>query len=365
MDNTIIFKAKPKVYECCYVDFDTVLYRAANMVQQNYINVTYKKSGKVKRFDGVSKFYGKKKSKNGGWIEEINIIREKKGQSSLSVLDFNIEELAELREVPKEYPNVVEWALSVIDFKVGTIKKTSNAETYVLGIGGASNFRYDAAHILPYKGNRKPKPILFEELKEAFLTKYKSKVSIARNSMEQDDEISIRGWESYNHYLKTGKHKYILAYIDKDLNSVPCPYFNYDKCEEGIVEPTIEDCARAFCSQLISGDLSTDNIQGLPNLSPEFCRKYGLPKSRGVGKATAIKALEGCETPVEMYTRVVEAYKSYYGIEAFSFISYRNERSQRTWFDMLKENALLLHMMRKPHERFNIEDTFKRMGISY
>lgn len=353
-------------YECCYVDFDTILYRAASGVQQNYILVTDKQERyPVQRFDGVSKFYGLGKSKEGGWIKEENERLVSQGFDKISSDEFEIETCAELKGLPPEYESHVDWAMTQIDFKVGDIKKTCGADKYVLGIGGQSNFRYEAAHILAYKEKRKAKPILFAELREAFINKYKSKVSIARDGMEQDDEISIRGWESYFHYIKTGKHKFVLGFVDKDLLMVPCPSFNYDKCEEGIREPTIEDCARAFCIQLLCGDLGTDNIQGLPNLSVDFCAKYNLPKPRGVGKATALKILENCTTPREMYEMVVEAYQSYYGKEPFEFTSFRNEVSTRTWLDMLKENALLLHMMRKANERYDIEETFKRLNVDY
>lgn len=360
--NTNVPSAKEAKYECCYVDFDTVLYRAASSVQQNFINVTYKPTGKVKRFDGVSKFYGLGK-KIGGWLGERNAEREAKGLTPWGLEEFEIEEAAELKEVPPDYENIIDWAMSQIDIKVGDIKRYSEAATYVLGIGGKSNFRYDAAHILAYKGKRKAKPILFEELREAFIDKYKSKVMIARDGMEMDDEVSCKGWESYREFLKTGKHKYVIAYLDKDLNMIPCPSFNYDKCEEGITTPTIEDCARAFTSQLISGDLSTDNIQGLPNITEGFAKKHGLPKPRGIGKATALKLLEDCNTPKEMYTRVVEAYQDYYGLEPLKFTSHRGIESERNWLDMLRENALLLHMMRKPDERFDIAETLKRMEI--
>lgn len=353
-------------YECCYVDFDTVLYRAAAGVQQNYILVTHKDNKyPVQRFDGVSKFYGLAKDHSGGWIGVENERLTLEGKETISWGEFEIESLAELKEIPSEYNSHVDWAMTQIDYKVGDIKKTSQAKNYILGIGGNSNFRYDAAHILPYKGKRKCKPMLFEELREAFINKYKSKVLISPEGMEQDDVVSIKGWQSYYHFLKTGEYKYIISYIDKDLDMVPCPRFNYDKCEEGISVPTIEECARAFCVQIICGDLATDNIQGLPNLSEDFCKKYGLPKPRGVGKATAIKVLEGCVTPKQMYERVIEAYKAYYGEESFEFTSFRAEVSKRTWLDMLRENALLLYMMRKKDERYDIEETFKRLEICY
>lgn len=353
------------LYKCCYIDFDTVLYRSSKSVQKSSILVTHNEEGWSKQFDGVSKFYGLGNTKAKGWIGEENVKREQEGKPLYDVSQFTIENIEELNPELGSHKNILMSAMDLIDYRVGAIKKVCNADKYVLGIGGNSNFRYEAAHILPYKGKRVAKPIIFEELREAFIKKYGSKVSIARDGMEQDDEISIRGWESYFHSLKTGSHKYVLGFIDKDLLMVPCPSFNYDKPEDGITIPTIEDCARMFCSQLLSGDKSTDNIQGLPDLSKEFRTKYSIGQHKGVGKATALKVLEGCNSPVEMYNRVVEAYKSFYGVSSFEFTSHRGEVSQRIWLDMLRENALLLHMMRKPNERYDIEETFKRLGVDY
>jgi hypothetical protein len=361
-------ESEPPEFEMCYTDFDTVLFRCAKSLQKDYIIVTHNASGKTKEFDGVSKFYGLGKAKNKGWIGEQNVIRQEKGLPSLSVDDFTIETASRLIECPDPNLSLIEYGLQQLDFKVGAIKKTSRAADYRLGIGGLlPNFRYDAAHILPYKGERKAKPLLFLELRDAFITKYKSKVQIARDGLEQDDEISIIGWESYKHFLKTGKHKYVLAYVDKDLNSVPCPSFNYDKVEEGITYPDINECARAFCIQTLCGDKSTDNIQGLPNIGVEFAKKYNLGKPKGIGKATAIEILKDCTTPKEMYERVIEAYKGYYGVEPFSFTSHRGEVSERTWLDMLRENAILLYMCRTYDEagKYDIEQTFKRMKIDY
>lgn len=355
---------QPKTYELCVVDADTILFEAAKALQENSIIVTHNKSGKRKQFPGVQKFYGtSRKAKDGGWIGDTNLERVEKGLPPLTVDDFTIEEYAELVE-PEVGMTLIEMGLRSIAFSVGTVKKTMDADKYVLVIGGKGNFRYDAAQIMPYKGKRKEKPILFAELREAMIDQYKSKVMIARDGLEADDEVSIMGWESYKQFTKTGKHKYIIAFCDKDLKSIPCPYFNYKKPQEGITIPDIFDCAKHFAIQCLMGDKSTDNIPGLPNVSKEFGKKYGVG-CRGVGYATAEKILEGCTTPKQLYEVVCEAYKSYYGEDPFEFTSFRGDVSTRTWIDMLKENAILLYMNRTFEEvgKYDISQTLKKMGV--
>ena len=356
--------SKTPTYEKAYIDFDTVLYRAAKSVQQETILVSHIPTGDNFSFSGVTEFRGRKKYEDGGWIYEQNLLRKDQNLPLYKREDFVVTPIQALKDVPADKDNLVEWAMELIDYKVGAIKKAMDSETYVLGIGGATNFRFEAAHIKPYKGQRPPKPLIFESLREAFVQKYKNKVSVSREGMEQDDEISIRGWESYFHHQRTGKWKYVLGYIDKDLIMTPCPHWNYDKAEEGIVVPTINECCLAFCCQLLTGDVA-DNIQGLPDIPNSLREEYGIRKGKGCGKETALKLLGGCSSPVEMFTNVVVAYKAYYGLEPFLFVSHRGVEMERTWLDMLKENALLLYMMRKPHERYDIENTFKRLGVEY
>lgn len=347
-------------YKMCHVDADTLLFRAAKSCQKDFIIVMHKETGWKQRFDGVSKFYGLKRSRDGGWIGEQNTIREKQGKHLISVDDFNIEECAELVDSEEV---VLEKALMMVDVTVGRIKKTSNAEDYRLYIGGTGNWRYDAANILPYKGNRKPKPIFFLEVKEAMMKKYKNKIVIVDNA-EVDDKIGEIGWQNFLNFRKTGKWGDVLSYIDKDLKMIISPHFNYDKCEEGIEINTPEEAARWFCLQLLTGDKNTDNIQGLPNLSPEFQSKYELRKCRGLGKETALKLIEG-KSIKEAFEIVVEAYKSYYGNDKHKLLTFRGETLEYTWLDFLRENALLLWMRREPNEMYNIEDTLKRLNIKY
>lgn len=355
----------PKTYEMCWVDADTILYQAAVQLQENYITVTHKASGRKKEFKGVKEFYGLGKAKNKGWIGEQNKVREEKGQPLLSVDDFEIEQCARLIEPPNVGQSLIEYGLQLVGFKVGEIKKVMDAEDYRMCIGGGRNFRYDIAKIVPYKNTRTDKPLMLSELREAFLDTYHKRAILVESRIETDDFVSMRGWESYAHFLKTGKHKYVLAFLDKDLNQIMCPRLNYMKCEEGITVPTIMDCAKAYVTQMFTGD-SIDTIPGLPNVSKEFAQKYGVTQ-RGVGKATAEKILQGCATPKELYERVVEAYKSYYGEEPFEFTAHDGEKSMRTWLDMLRENAALLYMCRTESDigTYDIQKTLDKLGVAY
>lgn len=349
-------------YECIKVDFDTVLYRSATALQQDYILVKHKPSGFEQEFRNKTAFYGHHLKKEGGWLGSKNAELKSKGKRELKLDEFEIHELSRLHP---DIENHIEYGLEQIDMFVGFLKKQKLAKEYTLLIGGKDNFRYGVAKILEYKGNRGEKPILFSELREAFVNKYKNYVEII-NGREVDDAMASYGLDNYRDYLSTGKWKYILAYVDKDLDMIYSPSFNYDNIEKGIREPTPLDCIKSYCSQLIAGDLSTDNIQGLKFLPEEITTKYGIRKSKGVGKATAEKLFEGVEKVKECFEIVVECYRAFYGDDEFEFESWNGETSVRTWKDMLQETALLIRMHpEKDPLTYNILDTLDKLGIQY
>lgn len=351
---------KQTEFDLMIVDADTALFRAAKFIQEDYIVVTHKSSGRTLEFANKTLFWGHWKKKAGGELSKIN---EKRGEKDLPPFlpeEFEIEELARLSPEIKDH---LEEAEKSFDYFIGHIKKIANCKDYHLYIGGDYNFRYDIAHILKYKGERKEKPILFEEVRDLILKKYKNKITICEG-VEADDQLSVLGAENYKHFRKTGEWKYLLCYIDKDIKMVISPHINPDK-EEGIIFNTPLEAARCYCSQLISGDLGTDNILGLPNLSEEVQEKYSLRKSKGVGVATALKLLEGAESIKELFERVVEAYRGYYGADITVFTSHRGEEIGYSWLDFLQENAMLLYMHHSDHTKYQISDTLDKLGVDY
>lgn len=361
------FKVKPKnkkfilegEFDKIIADWDTPLYTASKSVQEDYILVRYKGRGKAVEFTNQTEFWGHWKKKEGGWLKKRNEEQIEKGLKPFDPLDFEIEECARLHEGI----DPMKEAMEAFDREVGKLKKAIKADDYILCIGGEGNFRYGEAHIQPYKGNRKEKPLFFQELKEAVITKYKNHIEVV-DEEEADDRLGQYGRENYQHYKKTGRWKYVLAYLDKDLDMIISPSFNYSNIEAGITYTTEFEAAKAFCVQLLCGDKSVDNIQGIGDITKELREKYGLAKRKGVGKATAIDFLKGCRTIKELFGRVVEAYKAFYE-KPITFVSHRGEEKTYSWLDFMQENAILLFMRQEKDQRYSVKDTLDKLGIEY
>ena len=344
-------------YKTVYLDSDTPLFQAAKSVQTDYIIAKHTTNGWSKRFKNKTELWGHHSKKEGGWLADRNI---KNPDDVWLPDDLEIEELAELS---KDITDHLDYAFMQFNSFIGKIKRWDFAEDYVLVIGGEGNFRYDAAQIQPYKGLRKDKPLLFHEVKQKIIQQYKNKVVLANNE-EADDVISAYAWQNYLNYRKAGVWRDVISFCDKDINMCPSPRFNYNDREPVIYIPTIDECALAFCSQMLSGDL-TDNIAGLPNFTEEMQDKYEMGKTRGIGAATANRFLRTCKTPKEMYERVTEAYKSYYGVEKKEVVGFRGNKLMYNYLDYMNEWAVLLWMKRSPDDQFNIRERLTLMGIEY
>lgn len=347
-------------YQLLIVDSDTPVFNAANLQQESYIVVTHKDTGWSQEFKNVTAFYGRGKDKNKGWIGEQNAKRDEDKQ--ISWKDFEIEKKVRLLEDVEDH---VEAGVQYFDMFIGGIKSLKLAPDYKLLVGGEGNYRYDQAETQPYKGNRTDKPLLFQEIKDAILTKYKNKVEVA-DGREADDLCAVYGAKNAKHFLKTDEWLYCLAYVDKDLKMIFSPYVNYERKEDGVTIPTQLECAKCYGKQLLCGDKSTDFIPGLPNIPNDLREKYGIRKGSSVGDTTAINYLKTCETIKEVFERVVEAYRGYYGEDTFEFESFRGDKYQCDWIDRLNETAILVYM--NPLDdplQYDIRQTLDRLEIDY
>lgn len=204
------------------------------------------------------------------------------------------------RDIPKEYlsdkevyleTNVtiepLENCLHLVRQSLESILETTKATSYQVYIKGKGNFREEISKTRVYKGNRdlahRPK---YEEQIREYLKKYWGAEEV--DGMEVDDKICI---ESY----KYDDDQFVIVTIDKDLDQIPGPHYNYGTGESYLIEP--DAAFTYFYVQLLSGDAS-DNIEGIP----------------GVGVKTAIELLKDVPiTDKDLYTKCLEVYQERLG----------------------------------------------------
>ena len=341
----------PPIYNICHIEADSLLHKMANIVEEKYIEVSFKSSGKTKEFKNVTTFYGRGAKKDGGWLAKFNKAREVKGKSTYTVDDFNI--ISKSRVLPLKVVDenteetvgfssdkeAIDFAVKQFNFKLSNIRKKMLSKDYKLYIGGVGNFRKKIATITPYKGSRPERPILFKAIEEKIKSIYKDRIVVC-DGQESEDVISIAMMNNYDKYLSTGVWEDCFSYIDKDLEMIVSPRINYDKLSEGFFIPTFQESQECFLRQLLTGD-STDDIVGLPSLSKSFREERGISNTRNnsVGASTAKHLIDGVDTLKDKFEEVCRAYEDHYGDD---------------WEEYLSENAILLWMRTKENQIWDI-----------
>jgi hypothetical protein len=171
-----------------------------------------------------------------------------------------------------------QWALNrLTEWFTDIIYMRLKCDDYRAWITGKTNFRFEVATTVPYKGNRKdaPKPKHYEALRK-HLIKLGAKMS---ENEEADDSVGIASTEG----------NYWIVHVDKDLDQLPGWHYNPVKDEEYYV--TEFEGLYSFYKQILTGD-RVDNIEGI----------------RGIGPVKADKILKDCTTEEELYAACIKAY---------------------------------------------------------
>lgn len=196
---------------------------------------------------------------------------------------------------------LVEWFTDIvyIDLK---------CDDYSAWITGKTNYRYDIAKTVPYKGNRKDmkKPKHYEYLRDVLVRRLGA---IVTEGEEADDAVAIASTENPSAWI---------VHVDKDLDQLPGLHYNPVKCEKYTV--TEFEGLRNFYKQILTGD-RTDNIEGI----------------HGIGPVKAAKILSECKTEQELYEAVWKTYQ-------------KNELPQ----ERLLENGQLLWLRRTPGQMWSL-----------
>lgn len=330
------------------IDIDTLLIHAALAGQESKVLVTHKSTGWQKEFKNQTEFFGHFKKKDAGWLGEYNETKRAKGLPLVSPDDFEIETIVtKIADQITEEGNVITPEIVVkgrLKNKIEAITKQSWCKDFKICFGTGTNFRYEIAQTQPYKSERPEKPLLYDVVKEYMLWKYKDHL-ITADGVETDEIVTEQIWKAWLRAKRNHDNlDTVSCHIDKDLDQFPCLKYDFDKPELGLQKITQIQAIKNLAVQMLKGD-TIDTIPGLPKLTDGLHEKYKIRKSgKGLGEKTARALVEDCQTPKDVFLRVVEAYKAYYGEEAQQFCSFRGDYSYRNYLDHMNEQFRLLRM---------------------
>lgn len=133
-----------------------------------------------------------------------------------------------------------------------------------------------------YKANRKKrKPIVYGALLEHCLENYPS---LQMPYLEADDVMGIEATRN--------PETTVIVSIDKDMRTIPCTLYDWNKPELGVQEIDEVQADRWLATQALTGD-TTDGYPGCP----------------GIGPVRAKKVLDGLTDPYELWDAVLRTYE--------------------------------------------------------
>lgn len=349
------------------IDVDTLIVHSALAGQETSVLVTHKETGWKRDFKNQTEFFGHHSKKEGGWLAEVNAKKVEKGMEPASPDDFILEPQVRLIEDQYTDNGDVVSAETIVKGrfknKIEAITNQSWCKDFKICYGVGKNFRYDIAETIPYKNERADKPLLFEVVRDYMLWKYKDHL-VTAEGVESDDIMSMLMWQAWMRSKRNHDNLDTVAvYIDKDLSQTPCLHYNFDKPELGLVKITPLEAAKNLGVQMLMGD-NIDTIPGLPKLPDEMYKAYSLRKTAGLGEKTARGLVDTAKSPKDVFERVIEAYKGYYGDVRMQFVSHRGVFTDRDWLDHLNEMYRLLRMRTDiTKDVGHVKDFLARMGI--
>ncbi len=260
------------------IDSDVLVYRSGFRSQRTVWAA-------VNREDGYTVDFGERVTRN----QALKLMKEQ---------GFRLDEW-DLEETLIVDP--VEHACHSAKITVQMILNKFEATEYKMYLTSAdrSNYRFQVAKTLPYKGNRKaPKPVHYDAIREYLIKSWQAEVVYG---IEADDAMGI---EQCRHPVGES----VICSIDKDMNIIRGMHYNfvtdelYETTHFGHLELYDLGGNKAkkslkggglkwFYAQMLLGD-SADNIPGVTM----------------VGPVKIFNLLNPCKTEKELYNTVLEVY---------------------------------------------------------
>lgn len=350
-----------------WLDADQSCFVAASAAEKKTIKVVHRASGREKVFKNKTEFWGRQKNVAGGWLADQNTNMAAKAKKSGKEFvpwtreDFDI--------IDVQTPEPIENCLHILKLTINAIMDQIGVSNHTAVLGGKGNFRLKIPTPKIYKGNREDtlRPILLQKTREYVEKKYGA---IIVDGIEADDFLTMKGYEGYLHYEKTGKFNHIIASFDKDQLQCPSGIFNTQKTEgknktwlypklmiidRSIGELWMKDgkCKgwghKFFGYQMLCGD-DSDNVRPYQDFDIRF------------GDKSAFEILAPVDTPKEMWEVVVAKYKEWFPdfVEFTDHMGIERKYTAGQWASIIFQ---LIYMKRTPTDSTTLSKVLKHYGV--
>lgn len=322
------------------VDLDLYKYKSSFAAQKSEVVVTHKASGRSIVVPNRTFFYGRKKSKDGGKLAEIN-----KGRDSPFTWDeFEYETIIT--------PEPIENALYTARVMVEKDLEASGASYYKAFMGEGDSFRVGLSTLLKYKDRDDLiKPVLLDDVTEYLRKKFGAEVV---TGLEADDAVVIECFRKKDHFA---------LIEDKDFWGCPINVWDRNQPERGIVD----------CNKF--GHLFLDdkgNVRGEGRIFFYWQVAVGDPVD--TYKANCVSdvewadkggyhALMGCRDDKEAVETLIGVYKMLYP-EPREVIGWRGRRIEGVdWKYVMNEVFQLARMRRWEGDEVSLDTVFENLKI--
>lgn len=154
------------------------------------------------------------------------------------------------------YPDNVEE--DVDNFLQGLQDKFQSSKVVIALSDSERNFRKELEPT--YKANRKaPKPELWGQVREYLEHGDHGHTVKIKPGLEGDDILGIMATHP------RWKDNHVVCTIDKDLQTVPCNLYLFNRPDDGVRPISLQDSIRMHLFQTLTGD-SVDNYKGCPRI---------------------------------------------------------------------------------------------------
>lgn len=330
------------------IDCDYILYAAGFIGESRILKAVHRTSGDEFEFKNRTEMYGRKRSKDGGWIGEQNALGKE-----YTINDFDLYDV----QIPGELSHTLANVKSMI-LKASELSGVKKRELFV---GKGESFRVDRSTILKYKSGRADalRPLYKEEIIE-YMIKYHGAQVI--EGIEVDDHITAMAWENPNN---------IIFGVDKDYYGTHSIVFNPNRPEEGFV-----DC-RKFGELRIEEKVSPTTgkksyeVKGYGRIWFYFQWCYGddvdtyranSATDKEWGEMSAYNMLKDCKTDAEAIAKVKETYQILYPSPT-TVVGWRGSPIQIGWKYMASEIFDMARMRRHKGDNITAEDVFKKYNL--